>query len=1156
MRRIPGRVNPFSNHARASAARGRLTRQRRPLLEPLESRKLLASFQGLGFSGAAAISSDGTTVVGGSTIWTQATGPQSLGTQPNIGADGVSANGSVVTGGIYVSGQEEMFLWTSSTGVVLEGAVNAPKAEIDEGNVAGISGDGTVVVGTYSSAPPGANSAFRWTASTGFQLLPHVPNGGYSGRGRAVSADGNVIVGGEYVDTNGGIYYYPSRWSASTGMVALTNSTGTLYQGESEAASSDGSVVVGEIDVAPNQEGEAFLWTNAGGTASMTTLGLLPGAVSSEATAVSADGSIVVGTSISSNGSQPFIWDAADGMRSLQSVLSADPTAATELAGWTLQGVTGISANGQTIVGFGINPQGQSEAWIANLTPPDTWTGAGATDLWSDGNNWQGGVAPTAGSDLVFPSGALQQTNVDDLGFTFNSITTSGTYSFSGQPLTTGSMTVSQGSLELDSPTTVTGTLSVPDNTTLTVGDGTAQTSLTEGANGTLDDEGNLTVTAAASLADSNSLTVGSNGTLDDEGTLTVAANATLTDNNSVTVASNAYLDDEGTLTVAANASLTETASSADPPNLTFTAPNVATPANVLLNNGNYGVPDTLQLWPVNINLVNEVLTAQGYTSAYGWSTGGFVPLANNAVFNVANGTFVGYNLNGYSLQLNPTSGPNALKEDMCVTLNIGATTAPTAGPGQTVTEHWLQILNEDQPYQTKNGPFGYTLPNTAGYWQIDNGDQVENGANYAASGGVSNSPFTDVYATTKVAGSPFLIGDEPNTITTGNPGQYLHFYDIPVWDLVSGNANTIYLGNDGFTWGFTVKAAVGINIGATGTMSDLGSVSVGVNSALFDYGNLSIGTTGTETILGLVEIEAGATVDDLGSIIVAASGTLSDQDAITVEVGGTLSVFGNLTEGAGGAQEVFGTLVIEPAGSLDILGSVTIEPGATYVPLGTVTVEPDGVLNLPPSTPLGLSLTSVPADTVGTAYTQTITATGGTGSTMVAYQVTSSTTPAALGLTFTVSTNGSSLIISGTPTASGIINFEVAATDAANDSVLQTYTLTINPNNVTNQVSVRSSGLVYNRATQLFGGTITITNTGTTSLIGTLQFELTGLPAGVTWANANGIAADGNPFITINLPNGILAPGQSFTFSVYFKNPSLISFVYGFLLLDEDASS
>ena len=206
------------------------------------------------------------------------------------------------------------------------------------------------------------------------------------------------------------------------------------------------------------------------------------------------------------------------------------------------------------------------------------------------------------------------------------------------------------------------------------------------------------------------------------------------------------------------------------------------------------------------------------------------------------------------------------------------------------------------------------------------------------------------------------------------------------------------------------------------------------------------------------------------------------------------------------------------------------------------------------PNAPVLLTPSALPTDTVGVPYTQTIITSGGVLSKIDSYRITSSTTPANLGLVFNKLT--SQLTISGTPTSAGTVTFTIVAVDSVGAGTTQSYTLTINPSNVTPQVSVSSSGLVYSRATQLFGGAITITNTGTTSLIGTLEFELTGLPAGVTWANASGIAADGNPFILITLPNGILAPGQSFTFSVYFKNPNHISFVYGFLVLDENASS
>jgi autotransporter-associated beta strand protein len=43
-----------------------------------------------------------------------------------------------------------------------------------------------------------------------------------------------------------------------------------------------------------------------------------------------------------------------------------------------------------------------------------TWSGAGQDNLWSDGANWVGNVAPAPGDRLVFPADAAQQTNVND----------------------------------------------------------------------------------------------------------------------------------------------------------------------------------------------------------------------------------------------------------------------------------------------------------------------------------------------------------------------------------------------------------------------------------------------------------------------------------------------------------------------------------------------------------------------------------------------------------------------------------------------------------------------------------------------------------------------------------------------------------------------
>ncbi len=113
----------------------------------------------------------------------------------------------------------------------------------------------------------------------------------------------------------------------------------------------------------------------------MTGLGTLPnlGGLASVAQAVSADGSVVVGHISGGPPVGAFIWDETHGMRSLQGTLVDD--FALDLTGWTLTSATGVSADGSTIVGEGINPDGFNEGWIAVLPVPEPameWLGAAA----------------------------------------------------------------------------------------------------------------------------------------------------------------------------------------------------------------------------------------------------------------------------------------------------------------------------------------------------------------------------------------------------------------------------------------------------------------------------------------------------------------------------------------------------------------------------------------------------------------------------------------------------------------------------------------------------------------------------------------------------------------------------------------------------------
>lgn len=74
---------------------------------------------------------------------------------------------------------------------------------------------------------------------------------------------------------------------------------------------------------------------------------------------------------------------------------------ASNLTGWTLTAAQGISANGNTIVGYGRNPAGQSEAWIATVPEQCRTRPYGAADIRFDGLQ---ALAVDAASDGVLES--------------------------------------------------------------------------------------------------------------------------------------------------------------------------------------------------------------------------------------------------------------------------------------------------------------------------------------------------------------------------------------------------------------------------------------------------------------------------------------------------------------------------------------------------------------------------------------------------------------------------------------------------------------------------------------------------------------------------------------------------------------------------------
>ncbi len=334
----------------------------------------IAVFTGLGdlpggnvFSRAFGVSSDGQTVVGESEIdgrrneafrWTKSGGMQGLGQLSGAYFDtvayAVSSDGKTVVGRGNRGSGLEAFRWTESGGMQGLGYLVVGGDPYSEAY--GVSADGKAVVG-YT----GISEAFRWTEDAGMQGLGDLSGGGFSSKARAVSRDGRIVVGAGLTALGSEAF----RWTLAGGMQSLGELPGGGYDATAYGVSADGNTVVGWSRSGLSSI-EAFRWTAAGG---MQGLGLASGHTQSIAYGVSADGKVVVGEGSAPGtpaGIEAFMWIEGIGVRRLKDVLEVDH--GVSLAGWFLAAATGISDDGRTIVGWGLNPSGQTEAWIVTLS--------------------------------------------------------------------------------------------------------------------------------------------------------------------------------------------------------------------------------------------------------------------------------------------------------------------------------------------------------------------------------------------------------------------------------------------------------------------------------------------------------------------------------------------------------------------------------------------------------------------------------------------------------------------------------------------------------------------------------------------------------------------------------------------------------------------
>jgi probable HAF family extracellular repeat protein len=318
------------------------------------------SFTGIGFpvgenaSFAEGISPDGTFVVGSGDRsspqafrWSEQGGMETLGGTSFGTAVDASADGAAVVG---EGSTDAAVRWTESDGIVGLGLLPGHNRSFAKG----VSADGSVVTGASND---GLNTrAFRWTEAGGIEDLGVLQPGDGS-HGTGISGDGSIIVGLSGV----GNTVQAFRWTQADGMQGLAPAAG-YDSAYATAISSDGSVIVGESFDSLLTDGQAVRWVDGGAAETIGTLtGPIQGQFASP-TDISGDGSVIVGMSRD----RPFLWTQIAGLRPLVDVFT---DAGLDFTGWEIETVRGISDDGNSIVGSGVNPDGIEEGWIARLAP-------------------------------------------------------------------------------------------------------------------------------------------------------------------------------------------------------------------------------------------------------------------------------------------------------------------------------------------------------------------------------------------------------------------------------------------------------------------------------------------------------------------------------------------------------------------------------------------------------------------------------------------------------------------------------------------------------------------------------------------------------------------------------------------------------------------
>ncbi len=493
----------------------------------------------------------------------------------------------------------------------------------------------------------------------------------------------------------------------------------------------------------------------------------------------------------------------------------------------------------------------------------------------------------------------------------------------------------------------------------------------------------------------------------------------------------------------------------------------------------------------------NQVVSSSGGTTPYTFSvTSGALPpgvsLSSGGALSGHPTTSGTYTFDITATDSSTGSGPYAGVRSYSVTVSAPTITLSPSGslPAGQVAAAYSQSITASGG----SGPYTYAVTSGA----------LPAGLALSSGGVVSGTPtaggnFSFTVTATDVNTN---TGSQSYTLTTTAPTITVGPATLPVGTDGVAYSQSLNASGGTSTYKFTIASGAlppGLNLATDGTLSGT-PTGAGLYSFTVQAQDSSTGTgpyTGSRSYNNFNVANPTLTLAPGGSTL---SGTYIQAYTQTFTASGGTGPYTYAESGTLPTGVTWNALTATLSGTPIQSGNFPITITATDSSTGSsapFSVPGSYTLSIAAPT-IAIAPGSVPAATVGTAYSQTLTASG--GASPYTYTVSAGAVPAGLSLS-------SAGVISGTPTAAGPFSITVQATDAHGASGSQTYSATVNA------ATVVLSPATLPAATAESAYSQTVTASGGTAPY-TYAISAGALPAGVTLNTSNG-ALSGTPTVS-----------------------------------------